>query len=91
MGSEAVSFVNLIPKIVEIVEAAGFLLEDDSSGTDLRFGYRDHSWFGADEASPVAIEVSEVARRLLTAWYGNIVTVSVECVDDWASLLVKAV
>lgn len=76
-----------IDAIVKIAESSGFDLEDDTSGVDLRFGYRDDSDVGEDSPSLGSRQLARrVKREILTAF--PTATVEAECVDEWISLLV---
>ncbi len=77
-----------INAIVEIAAMSGFECEDNTSGVDLTFGYRDDSDAGDDEAPSLAARqrARHVAREILAAY--PTATVELEAVDEWISMLV---
>lgn len=76
-----------INAITKIAETAGFTLEDDSSGVDLRFGYRDESDISDEEPSLASRQLARHVKREIIAAFPT-ATVECECVDEWISMLV---
>lgn len=76
-----------INAITKIAETAGFALEDDTSGVDLRFGYRDESDIADEVPSLASRQLARHVKREILAAFPT-ATVEAECVDEWISMLV---
>src|SRR6185312_13870619 len=77
-----------IASIIRIAEKSGFALEDDTSGVDLRFGYRDEDDIADEQACLASRQLARTVVKEIRGAYPTAV-VEAECVDEWISLLVK--